>query len=245
MEDIMLQKRALLLRLLPALRKVSVKIVQSFQQYPDESLRTYIGKMASDLNFLRREPLASWIVVDAVNNTFLIPYNIDGSCACKDIDDIPVELQVRHDHHIQIHRAKAPSGSLKKRKDVCLIYILSSPKVQDEGELSKLRELGTLIWTTFNKNHEDKHAKAVPKKLEGNIVEIIENENHIVNKLFSIMAQSEGMVESRRHDVASGGTRHFFNAWRRIVTSEQKIQSMRELSSRRMLRSIMRALQVV
>lgn len=83
--------------LIPAIRKVTKIIVQNYMDTGNEYMKGYIGKMASDLNFISRTSFAAWINVDVVNNTFLIPYSIDGVHLCQHKDKIPVELVVNDD----------------------------------------------------------------------------------------------------------------------------------------------------
>ena len=81
-------------KLLPALRKVTAKIVTNFIKDPNEDIEDYINNMASDMNWVHREPYCDWIVIDPINNTFFIPYSIDGSLTCLYLDEIPKELRV-------------------------------------------------------------------------------------------------------------------------------------------------------
>jgi len=100
-------------KLLPALRKVTAKIVTNFMKYPSEAVEDYVNEMASDMNWIHREPYCDWIIVDPINNTFFIPYSIDGSLTCLYVDEIPQELRVS-DAELEEYKALGMVSSAMK-----------------------------------------------------------------------------------------------------------------------------------
>ena len=199
--------RIMFVNLLPALRKVTTKIVRHYVQSGDEHMKGYISKMASDMNFMNRTTLAPWINVNVANNTFVIPYSIDGVYLCQYGNEMPAELMV------------------------------------DEDEMEVMKDLGFVIWKTFNE-YIDK-SKESSNDAVRRVKFVTSDGQYIVSKQFSMIGEEYGMIDKRFHEAATIGTRHYFQLWKQIIGYEKKIECFQQMIARRVLREIIKALQML
>jgi hypothetical protein len=136
-------------RLLNSLREVSCKIVSCHASNGpgNEKVDSYVSRMASDMNWLNKEPQIRWIVpLDPINNPFLISFAIDGSLTCMTPDAIPKALQVSQAKLLELKELgfviwEALGRNSRKRGDT-VNKSMTSFLSQNGGVISKV--LGTL-----------------------------------------------------------------------------------------------------
>ena len=100
--------------------------------------------MASDMNWMKREPIASWVVVSPLLNPFFLTHAIDGSRTCFAGNNL-VNQSLAH-----FYPTPSKSEFLTKRMYADLDDVPVEIRLTDEAQLQAYKDLGLVVWTQFS-----------------------------------------------------------------------------------------------